>query len=85
MAQDRKLRFRAVSIPEFYATPDEAIQHLEREMHIAAVADPDNHHQGDERGRPVDFFKYLRRRDQLHPDFIKLAEEETFSPRPADH
>jgi len=80
MAQDRKLRFRAVRIMEFYATPYEAIEHLEREMNIAAVADPDAHHQGDERGRPVDFFKYSRRRNKLHPDFTKLAEEETYSP-----
>ena len=80
MARDRKLRFRAVNIMDFYTTPDKAIEHLEREMDIAAVADSDNHHQGDERGRPVDFFRYSRRRDQLHPDFIKLAEEETYSP-----
>ena len=81
MAQDHKLRFRSVNFPEFYPTLDEAIEYLEHEMNIAAVADPDDHYQGDERGSPVDFFEYSRPRDQLHPDFIKLAEEETYSPR----
>ena len=80
MAQDHKLRFRAVNYPEFYPTFDEAIEYLEREVNIAAVADLDDHYQGNERGSPVDFFEYSRPRDQLHPDFIKLAEEETYSP-----
>ena len=80
MAQDHKLRFRSVNFPEFYPTFDEAIEYLEHEMNIAAVADPDDHYQGDEQGSPVDFFEYSRPRDQLHPVFMKLAEEEIYSP-----
>ena len=81
MAQDRKLRFRAVNMSEFYPTYDEALEHFERVMNSsAAVANPDDHYQGDERGSPVDFFEYSRPRDQLHPDFIKLAEDKRYSP-----
>jgi hypothetical protein len=49
-------------------------------MEQAAMASADEHHQGDEHGPPVDFFGYVRPVDQLNPDFVKLAEHESYSP-----
>lgn len=38
------------------------------------------HHQGDERGEPVDFFTPMHAPEVLHPDFQQVASEIGFFP-----
>jgi hypothetical protein len=79
-AQDQLLRFRAVNVTPFAATPRRAQVALRRGMEQAAMAPAEEHHQGDERGPPVDFFAYTRPAERLKPEFIHLAEFEGYSP-----
>ena len=79
-AQDQRLRFRAVDVMPFEPTRRRAEVSLRRAMEQAAMAPPEEHHQGDERGAPVDFFTYTRPKEHLNPDFVQLAELEGYSP-----
>ena len=79
-AQDQRLRFRAVDVTPFEPARRRAEVSLRRSMEQAAMAPPEEHYQGDERGVPVDFFAYTRPVEQLNPDFVHLAEHEGYSP-----
>lgn len=79
-AQDQRLRFRAVHVTTFEPTRRRAEVFLRRSMEQVAMAPPEEHYQGDERGAPVDFFGYTRPVKQLNPGFVQLAEHEAYSP-----
>lgn len=79
-AQDQRLRFRSVTVTLFEPTRRRAEVFLRRAMEQAAMAPAEAHHQGDERGAPVDFFAYVRPGEQLNPDFVKLTVQESYSP-----
>lgn len=79
-AHDEKLRFRATDVTTFEPTRRRAEVPLRRAMERAAMEPPEKHHQGDEKGAPVDFFGYVRPREQLNPSFVGLAESEAYSP-----
>ena len=49
-------------------------------MEEAALAPPENHYQGDEKGHPVDFFSFARPLKTLNSDFLQLAKLEAYSP-----
>jgi hypothetical protein len=49
-------------------------------MEGLASAPDEEYYQGDERGSPVDFFLPQAGRERLHPGFLKIAEDEGFSP-----
>lgn len=80
LGRDRRARFRAVgqdaSLPSFDAARDALGAALDR-FH----QQPDEeYHQGDEQGRPVDFFAALAPAKRLNPSFRTLAEKARFSP-----
>lgn len=79
-AQDRKHRFRSVSMTPFAATEAEASVSLATALDVAVQAPIEAHYQDDEHGEPVDFFKPVRDREQLNPAFLRLIEDECFSP-----
>jgi hypothetical protein len=79
-AQDQRLRFRAVDVSRFESTPKRALASLRRAMEREARALPTEHHQGDERGHPVDFFASTHPDERLNPNFVRLAESEGYSP-----
>jgi hypothetical protein len=79
-ARDSRLRFRSTAQTGFYATVEEAEAALKIALEIAVTAAPEEHHQADEKGAPVDFFVPVRDEALLNPDFVRLRNEEIFSP-----
>lgn len=79
LARDRKGRFRAVHLTHFEPSQRRAEALLRREMERLAMAPDEEYYQGDEAGKPLDFFAPRVVREQLSPDFLKLAEQEGFS------
>lgn len=77
--RDKKLRFRCVSITSFNLRQRLAEVTLRREMERVAAEDDAKYHQGDESGKPVDFFAPVVPESQLHPSFIKLRDDEAYS------
>lgn len=77
--RDKKLRFRCVAINNFDSRRRHAEVALRREMERIAAEDDANYHQGDETGKPVDFFTAVVPETRLNPTFIKLRDEEAFS------
>ena len=49
-------RFRAVKVEASFATRQEAQDRLQKRLAEYAVMPPEEFHQGDETGKPVDFF-----------------------------
>lgn len=80
MARDRKLRFRAVNVTEFHPTPEGGKESLFVGMREAACARAEDHYQGDEDGQPVDFFAHLHNAGRLNPSFVRLTNDEGYSP-----
>lgn len=80
LAPDARGRYRSVRLTNFSKTRAAARRSLDREMAIALQAPPEEFHQGDEVGAPVDFFKPLRQIEQLHPHFVRLTSEEGYLP-----
>lgn len=79
-APDARGRYRSVRLTDFVATHSEARELLEREMAISVQSPPDEFFQGDEVGRPVDFFTPVRAHEELNPNFVVLADQEGYTP-----
>lgn len=79
-ARDARLRFRSAGQTAFYPTQQEAQAALSTALDLAAAAPPEEHHQADEKGGAVDFFAPVRDEALLNQDFIRLRNEEIFSP-----
>ena len=79
-ARDARLRYRSAAGTKFFPTLDQAKAALAEAMDAAAAAPPEDHHQAGENGAPVDFFEPVREEASLNPDFVRLRNEEIFSP-----
>lgn len=79
-ARDARLRYRSTAQTDFYPTAEEAQTALSAALDVAAAAAPEEHHQADEKGPPIDFFAPVRDEALLNPDFVRLRNEEIFSP-----
>lgn len=79
-ARDARLRYRSAAGTQFFPMLDQAKAALAEAMDAAAAAPPEDHHQADEYGAPVDFFEPVREEASLNPDFVRLRNEEIFSP-----
>lgn len=80
LGRDRTARFRAIaqaaSIPSFAAAHN-ALNDAMDQLH----QQPDEeYHQGDEHGRPVDFFQPIARQERLNSNFRALSEQPRYSP-----
>lgn len=80
LARDRRGRFRSVSLSSFETSPRRAKAFLRREMEQLSMASDEEYYQGDEAGTPLNFFQAQKSKSDLNPDFVKLMEEEGFSP-----
>lgn len=78
--RDAKLRFRWTSMTDFLESPEQAREAL-AELMAELLQEPDEfHHQGDEKGMPVDFFTPLHPTETLHLDFQQVASGIAFFP-----
>ncbi len=80
LGRDAKGRFRCVWLEVSLATQEEAAALLERKLEEFAQALPETFHQGDETGRPVDFFKPVVPDERQHRVFKILIGERGYSP-----
>jgi hypothetical protein len=80
LGRDRKGRFRAIGLCGWHPSPEQAATALGAEMGRLAAAPDEEYYQGDERGSALDFFSPRVPRDHLSAGFVRLAEEEGFSP-----
>ena len=65
---------------KFFETLGQAATCLDKLMNELLDAPEDFHHQGDERGVPVDFFSPLHAPEDLHPAFRILSSDAAFLP-----
>lgn len=78
--RDAKLRFRWTSATDFQESPELAQEALTKLMTKLLDEPEEFHHQGDERGEPVDFFTPMHPPEVLHPDFQQVASDIGFFP-----
>jgi hypothetical protein len=82
-ARDLKERYRWISMTEWAEGVDDALL-LAIDAVQDALADLDAERvQGDEKGKPVEFFVPHKSAKQLNPEFSMLAEQEAYSPAKA--
>lgn len=80
LAQDLKERYRWIGMTEYFASPDEALDAARAKVEEILPKLDEERAQGDERGRPVDFFRPMKPIDKLNPAFVQVMNEEGFSP-----
>lgn len=80
LARDKRRRYRAIDVPTFTDSLDEAREDLGTRMARWATCSDTEYYQGDEVGRPLDFFAPLVPHDRLHPLFLALTTAEGYSP-----
>lgn len=79
LAQDRRERYRAVSLTTFVRSGRRAETLLRREMERLALAPEAEYYQGDDDGVPLDFFKLQAPQERLNSAFVQLTQEEAFA------
>ena len=80
LARDLRERYRFVEMTAFFATVDEAVA-IAPDLIERVYADLERLRvQGDEKGKPVDFFAPVVAVDKLNPDFAKVSTLEAYSP-----
>jgi hypothetical protein len=80
LARDLKEQYRWIAVTDYFATAEEALAAAEQKVDEVLPALDKEREQGDEQGRPVDFFQPVRAPERLNPDFVRLATEEGYSP-----
>lgn len=80
LARDIKKRYRWVGMTEFFSSPDEALKAAGREIEKVLVNLEGERNQGDEKGKPVDFFTPVVKPEKLNKDFVSLTTLEGYSP-----
>lgn len=81
LAKDINERFRWIDDSGFFDTPANAVEKLGQKIESILPNLDEHRKQGDEKGRPVNFFSpYLKDKQFLAPSFVSLADEEGYSP-----
>lgn len=80
LGRDAKGRFRAVTIDVSVVTEAEALSRLEATLAEQAALPPEEFFQGDEKGKPVDFFTPLVDPAKLNTIFTQVIERKGYSP-----
>lgn len=80
LARDMKKRYRWVGMTAFFSSPDEALKAADREIKKVLVNLEGERSQGDEKGKPVDFFAPVAKPEKLNKDFVSLTTLEGYSP-----
>jgi hypothetical protein len=79
LGRDAKGCFRAVKVEASFATRQEAEDRLQKRLAEYAVMPPEEFHQGDETGKPVDFFTPIVSNEMLNRSFRNLISERGLS------
>jgi hypothetical protein len=79
LARDRRLQFRCVHATGFFDLQRRAEVELRRGMEEIAALPDTEYYQGDETGKPVDFFTPVVPAHRLNPNFVHLRDEEVYS------
>jgi hypothetical protein len=77
--RDRKGRFRWIAGTDSRPTAHQARIALRLEMERQAALPDEEFYQGDEKGRPVDFFATVADEAKLNPNFVSLRQLEEYS------
>lgn len=80
LARDLKERYRWVTATAFSTKPMEALADLQLTVDQLLSSLEEERSQGDEVGKPVDFFTPVRPAGKLHPAFVALATTEGYAP-----
>jgi hypothetical protein len=80
LAQDLKDRYRFFHMSSFFPTPEEALATVPELVTETLAELETDRAQGDEKGRPVDFFTPVVPKEKLNADFEKLSTLEQYSP-----
>jgi hypothetical protein len=80
LGRDAKGRFRGVDLVTSLSTEAEAAIWLRDRLSSLSSERPEAHYQGDERGRPVDFFAPIVVPEKRAPAFEQLRTEKNYSP-----
>ncbi|TDY22111.1 hypothetical protein B0G81_2398 [Paraburkholderia sp. BL6665CI2N2] len=80
LARDRKERYRWVQMTKFLATVDDVIQAAAPTVESVYRNLDAERGQGDEKGKPVDFFTPVRAVQRLSPEFVAMTTQEDYSP-----
>ena len=78
--RDAKGRFRAVWLECSIKTQEEATEILQRKLAESAQLPAEEFYQGDEVGKPVDFFTPVVEAERQHPLFVVLISSRGYSP-----
>ncbi|MFI5584553.1 hypothetical protein ACIA5G_05945 [Amycolatopsis sp. NPDC051758] len=79
LARDLLERFRWIDHTSYYDTPEEAIAELHQKL-LEIVPNIDELRiQGDETGKPADFFTPISSTEKLHPSFRTLTSEKAYT------
>ncbi|MFD0928970.1 hypothetical protein ACFQ1T_04175 [Methylophilus glucosoxydans] len=80
LARDLKLRYRWINMTAFFEVPEEALTATGPVLESALLNLDNQREQGDEKGKPVDFFNPVVTLEKLHPHFSLLNSSEGYSP-----
>lgn len=79
LTRDLDERFRWIDSTDFVETPEQALAALHQRL-IKIVPNLDRLRvQGDETGKPIDFFSPLTSKEKLNPDFLLVSSAEGFA------
>lgn len=80
LARDLKERYRWVEMTKFFDTVDEALAAAPELVEKIYADFGKQRAQGDEKGKPVDFFTHIVAQDKLNRDFATISSLEGYSP-----
>lgn len=80
LARDLKDRYRWVEMTKFFPTIDEALAAAPARIEKVYSDFDEERAQGDEKGKPVDFFTPVVAVEKLNPDFATIRSLEGYSP-----
>lgn len=80
LARDLREQYRWISMTRYFDSLGAALADLELKVQALVPNLDEERVQGDEVGKPVDFFTPVRPADKLNPSFVRLATEEGYSP-----
>jgi len=80
MGRDALNRFRCINLTMYHDTAEEIVQRIKKIFEDDAASADSNYVQGDERGKPINFFMPVVATERFHQIFKTLITENKYSP-----